>query len=140
MQIKIKKVNDGATLPNYAYNGDAGADLFSCEETIINPGKRVVVNTGVAMAIPDGYVGVIWDKSGLAVKHGIHTMAGVIDSNYRGEIKIVLKNLGDEDFVVNKGMKIAQILIKKVEMPEFLEVEELNESDRGEQGFGSSGV
>ena len=91
------------------------------------------------MEIPDGYVGLVWDKSGLASKHGIKTMAGVIDSTYRGEISIVLINLGSEDYLVEKNTKIAQILIQKIEQVEIEEVEDLENTERGDRGFGSSG-
>ncbi len=140
MTIKIKKISSDAKLPQYANEHDAGMDFFSNEECIIKPGERKLLSTGISMAIPQGQVGLIWDKSGLAVKHGLKTMAGVVDSGYRGEIKIVVHNLSDKDYLVEKGNKIAQMLIQRIEQKELLEVEELDETQRGEGGFGSSGL
>lgn len=138
--IKIKKLTDAAIIPKYANQGDAGMDFFSNEEMIIKPNQRKLVSTGIAMAIPSGYVGLIWDKSGIAAKHGIKTMAGVIDSSYRGEIEILLQNLSTEEFKVEKGMKIAQMLIQPVEQRNIIEVKELDETKRGTGGFGSTGI
>jgi len=138
--IKIKKLVGDAVVPKYANPGDAGMDFFANEEVIIKPNQRKLVNTGISMAIPLGYVGLIWDKSGIASKHGIKTMAGVIDSSYRGEIKILLHNLSAEEFKIEKGTKIAQMLIQPVEQKEIIEVESLDETKRGTGGFGSSGV
>ncbi len=140
MKIKIQKIDSSAIIPNYANENDAGLDLYSVEDLILKKGERSVVKTGIKMEIPDGSVGLVWDKSGLALNSGIKTMAGVIDSGYRGEIKIVLINLSDKDFEIKKGQKIAQMLIQKVERPKIELVEELNESKRGEDGFGSSGL
>ena len=140
MTIKIKKISSDAKLPQYANEHDAGMDFFSNEECIIKPGERKLLSTGISMAIPQGQVGLICDKSGLAVKHGLKTMAGVVDSGYRGEIKIVVHNLSDKDYLVEKGNKIAQMLIQRIEQKELLEVEELDETQRGEGGFGSSGL
>ncbi len=138
--IKIKKLNEEAILPKYANPGDAGMDFFANEEVIIKPNQRKLVNTGIAMAIPSGYVGLIWDKSGIASKYGIKTMAGVIDSSYRGEIKILLHNLSAEEFKVEKGAKIAQMLIQPVEQRDIIEVDGLDETKRGTGGFGSTGI
>lgn len=99
-----------------------------------------MVSTGISMAIPKGYAGLIWDKSGLAMKKGIKTMAGVIDAGYQGEIKILLHNLSKEEFKIEKGMKISQMLIQPVESRELLEVDDLEETERGEGGFGSIGI
>ena len=140
MVIKIKKLTEGAKVPQYAHPGDAGMDFFSNEEMILRPEERKLVSTGISMAIPEGYVGLFWDKSGLAVKNGIKTMAGVIDAGYRGEIKILLHNLSTEEFKIEKGMKIAQMLIQPVEVREIVEVEDLEETERGEGGFGSTGL
>jgi dUTP pyrophosphatase len=139
MQIKILKTDSDAKAPSYANPGDAGMDFYSAENIVIKPNERKVVRTGVKMAIPAGYVGLVWDKSGLAAKKGIKTMAGVIDAGYRGEVGIVLHNLGNEDFIVEKNMKIAQMLIQPVHNPDLVEVKELDETKRGEGGFGSSG-
>lgn len=139
MSIKIKRLDKGAVLPDYAYPGDAGMDFFSNEEVWLGPGERRLISTGIAMAIPEGYVGLVWDKSGMASKFGIKTMAGVIDSGYRGEVKILLYNLSMEEFKVEKGMKIAQMLIQPVEQRKVVEAEELEETERGAGGFGSTG-
>ena len=140
MKLQIKKLTAKARLPEYAHSGDAGMDLFSVENITIKPGERIVCRTGIAMKIPDGYVGLIWDKSGIASKDGIKTMGGVIDSGYRGEIGVVLQNLSRENYEIKRGDKIAQMLIQKVESPQIEEIEELNDTERGEGGFGSTGV
>ena len=98
--------------------------FYSCENLIIKPGERKLISTGVQMAIPQGYVGLFWDKSGLATKFGIETMAGVIDAGYRGEIKVLLHNLGEKEFKIEKKMKIAQMLIQPIELREIIEVKE----------------
>ena len=139
LKLKVLKM-DGAKIPSYAKKGDAGLDLFSNEETVLKSGERKMVKTGIKMEIPEGCVGLIWDKSGLAASKGIKTMGGVIDSGYRGEIQVVLHNLGSEDFVIERGMKIAQIIIQKFEEVEVEEVEVLSESERGENNFGSTGL
>lgn len=140
MKIAVKKLDKDAKVPAYAHPGDAGMDLFALENIVIQPGTRASVKTGIAMAIPEGYAGLIWDKSGIASKNGIKTMAGVIDSGYRGEIKIVLANLSREVYGIKKGDKIAQMLIQKVKRAEIIEAEELDETMRGEGGFGSTGL
>ena len=140
MLIKFQKILDDAIIPHYAHPGDAGMDVFSAEETIIKAGKRKNVRTGVKMELPEGFVGLVWDKSGLALKNGIKTMAGVIDSGYRGEIGIVFVNLSDQDYKIEKGQKIAQMLIQKVERVEIEETKELSETKRGEGCFGSTGL
>ena len=139
MKLKILKIDSEAIIPNYANEDDAGLDLYSAENFILKPGQRRAVETGVKMEIPEGYVGLVWDKSGLALNNGIKTMAGVVDPGYRGEIKIVLINLSNQDFEIKKGQKIAQMLIQKVEHPKIEIVEFLSESGRGEGGFGSTG-
>lgn len=140
MKIKIKKINPEAKLPNYAHDGDAGMDIYSCEDALIKAGERAVISTGIAIEFPKDYVALVWDKSGLAAKNGIKTMAGVGDSIYRGEYKIVLLNTGKEDYQVKKGDKICQILIQPIEQAEIEEVSELSETSRGDGGFGSSGL
>ncbi len=139
MKIKIKKISEEAIAPSCHHKGDAGLDLYSAEEIVLKPGERAKVRTGIGMQIPDGYVGLVWDRSGVAVNHGIKTMAGVVDSCYRGEISIVLLNLSGEDFKIEKKQKIAQMLIQKVENPEIEIVESLENSERGAGGFGSTG-
>lgn len=139
MILKVKKIDAGARLPTRATPGDAGLDLYSVEEIAIQPGDRLVVKTGIAMEIPFGYAGLVWDKSGLAAKKGLKTMGGVIDAGYRGEIQVVLANIGNEPHAIAVGDKIAQLLIQKVELPEVSEAAELSDSERGDGGFGSSG-
>ncbi len=139
MELKIKKLIPNATLPNYAHVGDAGMDFFASEITVIKKGERVQVKTGIAMAIPEGYVGLVWDKSGLSHKHGLKTLGGVIDAGYRGEIMIGMINLSSEDYTIEAGHKVAQMLIQKVESPEIIEVEELDDTSRGIGAFGSTG-
>lgn len=114
-------------------------DLCSNETINLQPQERKLIPTGIAMAIPSGYVGLIWDKSGIASKHGLKTMAGVIDSGYRGEVKILLHNLSTEPFTVEKGKKIAQMLIQPVEQRKIIEVKDLDATTRGESAFGSTG-
>ena len=140
MTLKIKKMHSEATIPKYLHPGDAAMDLYANEHKIIQPNQRELISTGIAMAIPQGNVGLIWDRSGMAANHGIKSMGGVIDSNYRVEIKVILHNLTTQPFVVEKGMRIAQMLIQKVEHKEILEVQELDDSVRGEKGFGSTGL
>lgn len=139
MRIKFKKLHPEARIPTYAHEGDAGMDLFEIENYILKAGERRVIGTGIAIEIPDGYVGLVWDKSGLAAHHGIKTMGGVIDASYRGEIKIVLLNTSDKDFKIEKGMKIAQLLIQPVVSAEIEEVSELSGTHRSDGGFGSTG-
>lgn len=140
MIVKIKKLVDYIDTPAYAKEGDAAFDLRSAEEKEIKPAERELIKTGIKLSIPKNHVGLIWDKSGLASKNGIHVMAGVIDSGYRGEICVVLKNLGNEVFKIEKNMKIAQMLIQPVILAELKEVDELDETNRGENGFGSTGL
>ena len=129
----------GESIPQYAHAGDAGADITSSEKIAIPPRERALVSTGVRLEIPEGCVGLIWPRSGLAVKKGIDCGAGVIDSHYRGEVKVLLFNHSDTEFQIEPGDRIAQILIQKVERVEFLPAEQLNETDRNDAGFGSTG-
>ena len=114
-------------------------DIYSCEERTLLPQEQALISTGIAMEIPDGYVGLVWDKSGLSTKHGLKTLAGVIDAGYRGEISIAMANVGNDSYTFKKGEKIAQMLIQKVEHAEFWEVDKLSETSRGTGGFGSTG-
>lgn len=139
MKLKVKKLSEDAVLPSYAHDGDAGLDLYSAEDHILKPGEKKNFRTGVAMAIPKGHVGLIWDKSGHAAKNGVHVLAGVVDAGYRGEVGVVLKNLGDEDFTISQKMKIAQMLIQPVVSSEILETDSLDETSRNHGGFGSTG-
>jgi dUTP pyrophosphatase len=138
MQIPIQRISD-VNLPKVMHEDDAGFDLPSAETRIIAPGEKVIIKTGLKMAIPKGYVGLIWDRSGLAAKHSLTTLAGVIDSGYRGEIGVVIINHSDKEFEVEKNMRIAQMLIQKIYQPSFTEVENLDETKRGLGGFGSTG-
>ncbi len=139
MTIQVKRLSATAILPQYALPQDAGMDFYADEETIIPPQERKIISTGIALAIPSGYVGLVWDKSGIAAKHGLKTMGGVVDSGYRGEIKIIVHNLSEEPYLVTKGTKIAQLLIQPVEQRTIVEVDTLDETTRGEGGFGSTG-
>jgi dUTP pyrophosphatase len=139
MKIKIKKLKDSAILPKMMRPGDAALDLYAVEDVVIKVDQRVVVATGIAIEIPDGYVGNVRDRTGISFKHGLHTMAGVIDSNYRGDISVLMINLGTEDYQIKAGDRIAQIMVHKIENIELEEVGELSETERGEQRFASSG-
>jgi len=137
----VKRLHDAATLPTRAYEGDAGLDLSACERVELGPGERAVVSTGVAVAIPEGHAGLVLPRSGLAVRHGIGKVnaPGLIDAGYRGEVKVVLLNTDrNESFVVEPGMRIAQLVLVPVALPEPVEVADLPGSERGERGFGSS--
>lgn len=140
MKLQIKKLSDSAVLPHYEHPGDAGLDCYADSSYVIEPGERTLVSTGIAMAIPDGYVGLIWDKSGLATNVGLTTLAGVIDSSYRGEIHILLHNTGDKAYHIEAGKKIAQLLVQPVVQPELIQVTELDATSRGGNGFGSTGI
>ena len=139
MKLLIKKVHTDATVPHYAHPGDAAFDLFTPEKIEIKPGERVQVPTGIAMEIPVGCAGLIWDKSGLSHKNGLKTLGGVIDAGYRGEVKVGMINLANETYVFEKGHKVAQMIIQKIESPDIEEVTELSDSSRGTGGFGSTG-
>ena len=128
-------------LPRHAYAGDAGLDLSACERVVLEPGERALVHTGVAVAIPPGYAGYVQPRSGLAVEHGITIVntPGLVDSGYRGELRIILLNTDREHaFTIEPGMRIAQLVILPVPPVELRVVDELPESERGERGFGSS--
>jgi dUTP pyrophosphatase len=139
MKIKVKKLSDHIPDLHYAKPGDAGFDLYTREHAAIAPGAKAVLPTGISLEIPEGYVGLIWDKSGLSSKYGLKTFGGVIDSGYRGEIHVVMTNLSDNEHVFEVGDRVAQVLIQKFEAVTFEMVDELSESERGHAGFGSSG-
>lgn len=139
LTIKINKLENDAVVPNKANLTDAGYDLYAVEETKIPARGRSIVRTGISMAIPNGHVGLIWPRSGLAVKSGIDVLAGVVDSGYRGEVCIVLQNHTEYDYIVRKHDRAAQMLIQQILSPSISLVDSLNESDRGTGGFGSSG-
>ncbi|HEY2219551.1 MAG TPA: dUTP diphosphatase [Gaiellaceae bacterium] len=141
IELPFRRLHPEAVLPSRAYTGDAGVDLAACERLELGPGERALVPTGLAVAIPEGYAGYVQPRSGLAAKHGISIVntPGLVDSGYRGELKINLLNTDRrEPFVVEPGMRIAQLVILPVPEVELVEVDELPESERGVRGFGSS--
>ena len=139
--VPVRLLHPAAQLPRRAHPGDGGADLFAVEEVVIPPGERREVGTGIALAIPAGYAGFVQPRSGLAFKHGIMVVnsPGLIDAGYRGEVRVSLYNSGREPFAVAMGERIAQLVIQRVEVPDFVAAAELPETSRGEGGFGSSG-
>ncbi len=141
MHLKIKKLTPEAVIPAYQSSGAAGFDLHAIEDTILRPGERVLLGTGLAMAVDEGYELQIRPRSGLAYKHGITVLntPGTVDSDYRGEIKVLLINHGEEDFAITQGERIAQGVIKEVVQAVMVEVDDLDETQRGEKGFGSTG-
>ena len=139
MELKVKRIHPEARLPVYGHGGDAGLDLFSVVDRDIGPGELYAVPTGIQIAVPGGHAGLVWDKSGISLR-GVHRLAGVIDAGYRGEVKVVLVNLGPAAFSVRKGMKIAQLLVQPVSSVTVAEVDDLDDTSRGEGGFGSTGL
>jgi dUTP pyrophosphatase len=141
IELPIRRLRPDAVVPARAYSGDAGLDLSSCERLELAPGERALVPTGLAVAIPEGYAGFVQPRSGLATKHGISIVntPGLVDSGYRGELLVNLVNTDKhEAFVVEPGMRIAQLVILPIPELELVEVDELPESERGVRGFGSS--
>lgn len=141
--VKFKKLNPDAVIPDYAHVGDAGMDLYSIQDDIIEPLTWKLIPTGLACELPEGTEGQVRSKSGIALKNGVFVLntPGTVDENYRGEIGVVLYNLNTkEPFVIKKGQKIAQYVINAIEYVDTLEVEELDETSRGEGGFGSTGL
>ena len=142
VQISIKRLDPELPLPSYAHPGDAGADLYSAVDLTLDPGERALVPTGVALALPEGHVGLVHPRSGLAAKHGISVVnaPGTIDAGYRGEVKVCLVNTDPrEPFAVRRGDRIAQLVIQRFETAAFVEAEDLPESARGAGGYGSTG-
>jgi len=139
MDMKVKRINPDAKLPAYGHPGDAGLDLFSCVDCVLDTGEIKAVQTGIKVAIPRGYVGLIWDKSGISLR-GVHRLAGVVDAGYRGEVQVVMVNLGREPYEIKKGMKIAQMLVQPVQEIRVVEADDLDSTKRGEGGFGSTGL
>lgn len=140
MRLKVKKVRNTAQLPMYAHPGDAGLDIRAAVAAQIAPGERVAVPTGLAFELPSGTVGLVWDKSGRALKEGLKTMAGVIDEGFRGEFMVVLLNTADVPVKIEVGEKIAQLLIQPIIQVEVEEVVEIGDTSRGQGGFGSTGL
>jgi dUTP pyrophosphatase len=141
IELPIQRLRPDAVVPGRAYSGDAGLDLSACERLELAPGERALVPTGLAVAIPEGYAGFVQPRSGLAAKHGISIVntPGLVDSGYRGELLVNLVNTDPrEAFVVEPGMRIAQLVILPIPELELVEVDELPESERGVRGFGSS--
>jgi dUTP pyrophosphatase len=139
MDLKVKRIHPEAKLPVYGHPGDAGLDLFSVVDRDIAPGEVFAVPTGIQVAVPAGHVGLVWDKSGLSLK-GVHRLAGVVDAGYRGEVQVVMINLGRAPFAIKTGMKIAQMLVQPVAAVSVVEAESLDDTPRGEGGFGSTGL
>ena len=142
MTLRFRKLVPDAVLPSYAHPSDAGMDVRSVESLTIAPGRRALVHTGLVMLLPPGYEAQVRPRSGLALKSGVTVLntPGTIDSGYRGEVGVILANFGEADFSVRPGDKIAQIVIAPVTQPEIVETSEVDETDRGEGGFGSTGV
>lgn len=141
IELPIRRLREDAVLPERAYAGDAGLDLAACDRHELGPGERATVGTGLAVAIPEGYAGYVQPRSGLAARHGITLVntPGLVDSGYRGEIRVLLLNTdAREPFVVEPGMRIAQLVVLAVPELDPVEVEELPETERGVRGFGSS--
>lgn len=139
MHLKVKKLNSEAKLPTHGHPGDAGMDFYTIEDVVFPAGKQNSVHTGVAIEIPDGYVGLVWDKSSISFNKGLKVMGGVVDASYRGEVIMNLLNVTDHEVILPKGHKIAQVLIQKFEHCDILEVGELSDTVRGHGREGSTG-
>lgn len=141
MKVKILKTDKELPTPKYAHEGDAGMDLYSAEELVLKPGEHRLVQTGIKIVVPPGYEMQVRPRSGLSLKHGISVVnaPGTIDTQYRGPVGVILINHGKEDFEIKKGERIAQMVLNKFESFDFEEVEDLDETTRGEGGFGSTG-
>jgi dUTP pyrophosphatase len=138
-RLKFQKLHDEARLPRRGSERAAGLDLCSVENCVIHAGERAAIRTGLAVSIPEGFYGRIAPRSGLAVRHGLDVLAGVIDSDYRGEILCALINHGHEDVEIKVGMRVAQLILEAIIRPEAAWAEELEETVRGAAGFGSTG-
>lgn len=142
MRLSLKRLDRELPVPRYAHEGDAGLDLYSAVDIDIAPGHRVLIPTGVAIGIPDGYAGFVQPRSGLALRSGLSLVntPGLIDSHYRGEIGVIAINVDPHTVIsIARGDKIAQLVIQRVERVEIVEVDELDRTVRGEGGFGSTG-
>lgn len=140
MSLQIKKLSDQATIPTRGSPKAAGYDLYSSEALIVLPGRRGVVSSGISIKLPDGVYGRVAPRSGLTVKHGINVGAGVVDPDYTGELKIVLFNHGTNPYVIKPGYRIAQLILEKFSIPEIEVVSDIDSTQRGSGGFGSTGV
>jgi dUTP pyrophosphatase len=138
--LRVKKLTPTAILPKYANPGDAGLDIYADETVVLQPNEKKTIHTGIAFALPPNHVGLVWDKSGLASKFHLHTFAGVIDESYRGELQIVIGNFGTQPYTIEKGKKIAQLLVQPIHYTSVEEVDSLEETQRGSGGFGSTGL
>tara|TARA_Y100000310_G_C20701203_1_gene830053 strand:+ start:1458 stop:1889 length:432 start_codon:yes stop_codon:yes gene_type:complete len=140
--VKVKKLDTEAKMPKVEHEGDAGFDLYANETASLKPMERKLIPTGISIAFDKGYEAQVRPKSGLAINHGITLLntPGTIDAGYRGEVKVIMANLSDTEYLIEKGKKIAQVVFNKIEEPELIEVKELDESSRGEGGFGSTGL
>lgn len=139
VKVQIKRLRQGIIMPSYKYDGDAGLDVYSPESFVLQPGERRLVPTGFSLALPEGYVSLFWDRSGLAAKNGVTILGGVIECTYRGEYGVVMLNTSDQPLEVKAGDRIAQLLIQPIVSAELEEVNELSATARGNGGFGSSG-
>lgn len=139
--MPVQRLHPDAVLPAFAHDGDAGLDLSSVEEVVLAPGERRAVPTGIAMAIPHGWVGLVHPRSGLARRHGVTVTnaPGTIDAGYRGEVQVLLVNLGSEAVTLEAGERVAQLVLQRVGRAEVREVDELDDTSRGSGGFGSTG-
>ena len=143
MELRVKRLDRELPLPSYAHEGDAGLDLLSSEDVTLAPGQRTLIGTGIAVAIPEGYAGFVQPRSGLALRHGLSfaNTPGLIDSHYRGEIRVIAVNLDRERSIeIRRGDKIAQLVVQPIIRCELVEADELAPTVRGEGGFGSTGV
>jgi dUTP pyrophosphatase len=140
LHVKIKKIHPEISILSYSHPGDAGLNVFSLEDYTLQPGERHVFNLGFALEFEEGYGAFMKDRSSMSRNAGVHVLGGVFDAGYRGEYNVLLVNLGSEAYKIEKGYKIAQLVILPVGLAEFTEVEELSESSRGEGRFGSTGI
>lgn len=139
MKLAVKKLDPRAKLPSYAYTGDAGLDFYALEDTVVPAGQRAQLRTGIALIVPDGHVGLVWDKSGLSHVHGLHSIGGVFDAGFSGEYIFCFFNTSQVDYRFKAGDKVAQLIIQPVAQAEVVEVSELPSSERAAGAFGSTG-
>ncbi|HLC92575.1 MAG TPA: dUTP diphosphatase [archaeon] len=142
MNVEVRRIVPQARLPKLEHEGDAGFDLYSIEDAILKPLERKLVRTGISIALEHGFEAQVRPKSGLAIEHGITMLnsPGTIDAGYRGEIKVIVINLGNKEYKIEAGKKICQLVFNKIETAQIVEVQELRDSKRGEGGFGSTGL
>ena len=140
-RLQVRRLDPDVPLPSYAHPGDAGLDLASAEDRVLRPGERGAISTGLAIAVPDGWVGLVHPRSGLSLRDGVTVVnaPGTVDSGYRGELKVLLVNLGDRPVEIARGERVAQLVLQRVGRAMVEEVDELDDTTRGEGGFGSTG-